>query len=214
MFSIHIFFVILATVILIIFAEFQKLRKITWILLIGCAGYIFLIITPDFTDFGNKTESEQLDSDSISNDSLNISTILKVDSSEFRSTIDEPKIMTTKLIVDDKNILQADLRINSIAMATAIIDREPEGSATNFSTDIGQLFCHTSVYNQANNNKIFHNWRLNGKVFFSHSIDLGKSYAWRCWSQITVRPQMAGDWSVIVTDSLGNLLESIEFTIE
>ena len=45
----HIFLVILATVLLIVFAEYQNLRKISWILFIGCVTYIFLMIVPETT---------------------------------------------------------------------------------------------------------------------------------------------------------------------
>ncbi len=40
----HIFLVILVTIVLIIFAEYQKLRKISWILLIVCVTYILLTV--------------------------------------------------------------------------------------------------------------------------------------------------------------------------
>ena len=73
--------------------------------------------------------------------------------------------------------------------------------------------------NISKNNKIIHNWKryqegyLYDQEYFKSTINIGTSPNWSCWSKITFKPEMAGDWQVIVTDSMGNKLDSIDFSI-
>lgn len=212
MLSTHIFLVILATVILIVFAEYQKLRKITWILLIGCVTYILLIITPD-RPFPTSDEYTEL---------------VKVDTSKLTKVISDPiqlDSVTEDIIHEPDNsakmipavpkaldTLQY-LNILEIAIATDIVEKTPVGTSRLFLNDIKTLFCFTAVANPFKNNKIIHTWKHNGQDYFKSFIRVGESPYWRCWSRITVRPEMAGEWQVVVTDTVGNYLDSIEFSI-
>jgi hypothetical protein len=54
---------------------------------------------------------------------------------------------------------------------------------------------------------------LNGDNYLKSYLQIGSSQNWRCWSRVTINPELAGDWSVTVTDTIGNILNSIEFTI-
>ena len=105
------------------------------------------------------------------------------------------------------------LDILTLAMATDIVEKTPIGVSGLFLNDINALFCFTAVGNINNNNNIIHTWEHDGQVYFKSFIGVEESSYWRCWSRITVRPEMAGDWQVTVTDTLGNYLDSIEFSI-
>lgn len=210
--STHLFLVILVTVILIAFAEYQKLRKITWILLIGCVTYILLTIEPEkplpISDEYN--ELNKIDSSNITeitNHPIEYDT-------DFDYNIHE-HVSTDKMISDKTKVINKiqNLDILTIAIATNIVEKTPIGVSRLFLNDIDTLFCFTAVDNPFKNNKTIHIWKYNGQDYLKYFIRVGKAPYWRCWSRITIRPEMIGDWQVIVTDTVGNYLDSIEFSI-
>lgn len=212
MLSAHIFLVILTTVILIVFAEYQKLRKITWILLIGCVTYILLIITSDrpFPTSDEYTELTKIDTSyitEVTDDPIQLDSVVE-------DIIHEPD-NSDKMIADEPEVINTiqNLNISTIAIATDIVEKTPMGTSRLFLNDIKTLYCFTAVDNSVKNNKIIHTWKHNGQDYFKSFIRVGESPYWRCWSRITVRPEMAGEWQVVVTDTVGNYLDSIEFSI-
>jgi len=198
--STHIFLVILVTVILIVFAEYQKLRKITWILLIGCVAYILLTVIPErplpISDEYKVTNYP------IENDIVD------------EATINRPESID-KIISDEQEFTSEiqNLDILTIAIAKDVVEKIPVGASRLFLNDINILFCFTAVDNPFKNNKIIHIWKHDGQDYFKSFIRVGESSYWRCWSRITIRPEMAGDWQVVVTDTVGSYLDSIEFSI-
>lgn len=212
MLSTHIFLVILTTVILIVFAEYQKLRKITWILLIGCVTYILLIITSDrpLPTSDEYTELTKIDTSyitEVTDDPIQLDSVVE-------DIIHEPD-NSDKMIADEPEVINTiqNLNISTIAIATDIVEKTPMGTSRLFLNDIKTLYCFTAVDNSVKNNKIIHTWKHNGQDYLKNTIRVGESPFWRCWSRITVRPEMDGDWEVFVTDTVGNFLNSIEFSI-
>jgi hypothetical protein len=198
--STHIFLVILVTVIFIIFAEYQKLRKIKWILLIGCVTYILLTVIPEKPlPISNEVKETNY---SIENEAFDETTINKPES------IDKIISDVSKPASEMQN-----LDIVTIAIATNIVERTPIGVSRLFLNDINTLYCFTAVNNSSKNNNIIHIWKYGGKDYFENIIEVGTASYWRCWSRITIRPEMAGEWQVLVTDTVGSYLDSIEFSI-
>ncbi len=198
--STHIFLVILVTVFLIIFAEYQKLHKIKWILLTCCVAYTLLIVIPEKPSPIN--DEYKVSNYPIENDIVDETIISKPDSIDIIIS-DESK---------SSNEIQ-NLEIPTIVIATDIVERIPIGANRLFLNDINTLFCFTAVDNPFKNNKIIHTWKYNGQAHFKYFITVGKSPNWRCWSRIPLRPEMAGDWQVVITDTVGNYMDSIEFSI-
>lgn len=209
MLNLHIFYVIVATIILIIFAESQKLRKITWILIIGCVGYLILILTPECSNPYNDVPVKAIIPDTqkviINESELNEDAVVE----EYQPV--EIVSVEQQENIEEKFIQK--LKINSVLITTDIIDKEPVDSAKLFLNDIEYLYCYTTVFNPYNENKIIHNWQYEGEDYFNNTINIGRSDNWRCWSRISVRPELSGDWEVSVSDTLGNDLDSIEFTL-
>ena len=208
----HIFLVILVTVILIIFAEYQKLRNVSWILFIGCTTYILLNIDTKKAHPTNAKNSIIAAVDTVS-DTYN--TKLTTNSDTVLSNVAIHKL-NTNIIIDNKvNIVndKKNINIQLLAMATNILNKEPIGVSRLFLSDINALYCFTVVENTMKDNMIIHNWKYNEQEYFKSTINIGTSPNWRCWSKITIKPEMAGDWQVIVTDSIGNKLDSIDFSI-
>lgn len=208
----HIFLVILATVIMIVFTEYQKLRNITWILLIGCVTYILLTIIPE-RPLPTSYESDELNK-------IDSSNITEIANYLIKNNAIDDSIARESDIIDQTNFDEFDvvdeiqnLDILTLVIATDIVKKTPIGVSGLFLNDINALFCFTAVDNILKYNKIIHTWEHDGQVYFKSFIGVEESSYWRCWSRITVRPEMAGDWQVIVTDTLGNYLDSIEFSI-
>ena len=214
----HIFLVILVTVVLIIFAEYQNLRKISWILFIGCVTYILLMIDPETTQQTNNEYDEytNIDSTILAN---TIGKELEPDK-VVENFIKETENVTT-IITDESEIIDEiqNLDVLTLAIATDVVEKKPIGVSRLFLNDINALYCFTVVDNKLKNNKIIHNWKryeedyTYEQDYFKSIIRIGDSPNWRCWSRITIRPEMAGDWQVVVTDTVGNYLDSIEFSI-
>lgn len=206
MLSTHIFLVILVTVILIVFAEHQKLRKITWILLISCITYILLIIIPEKSV--PVIVEQEVQNSPKENDITNETTFDNLNSNENIIPVQSPS--------SDK--IQ-NLEISTISIAKDIVNKTPVGVSRLFLNDINALYCFTVIDNALKNNIIIHNWKryeedyTYEQDYFKSIIKIGDSPNWRCWSKITIKPEMAGDWKVIVTDSIGNQLDSIDFSI-
>ncbi len=206
MLSTHIFLVILVTVILIVFAEHQHLRKITWILLISCITYILLIVIPE-KSAPVIVEQEVQNSPKENN---------IVDETIFDNLNSNDKFISPPSPSSDK--IQ-NLEISTISIAKDIINKTPVGVSRLFLNDINALYCFTVIDNALKNNIIIHNWKryeedyTYEQDYFKSIIKIGDSPNWRCWSKITIKPEMIGDWKVIVTDSIGNQLDSIDFSI-
>jgi len=208
----HIFLVILVTVVLIIFAEYQRLRKISWILFIGCFTYILLMIEPENVQSATGENDEIAIVDLVSN-ALNANQNTELDTVIKNITI-EPENANILFSDDSEGVdVLKNLDITSLVIATNIIEKTPIDASRLFLNDINELYCFTVVDNTLKDNKIIHNWNRYEQDYFKSIIRVGESPNWRCWSRITIRPEMIGDWQVIVTDTVGNPLDSIEFSI-
>jgi hypothetical protein len=214
----HIFLVILVTVILIVFAEYQKLRNVSWMLFIGCTTYILLNIETEKT---YPTKAKNSIAAAVDTVSVTSDTKLPTNTDTVLSKVVIDKLNNNILIADETSSINDNnnIHIQLLAMATNILNKEPTGVSRLFLNDISELFCFTVVENKNTDSKIIHNWKryqedyLYVQDFFKSTINIGTSPNWRCWSKITIKPEMAGDWQVIVTDSMGNKLDSIDFSI-
>jgi len=217
----HLLLVIIVTIFLVIIIEFQKLRNISWILTIGCIGYVFLSITPDCSELNINTTIDTNntivnsvninDLEESSNNNMEVKEIFSIDKSI--ELIDGQNVaIEDNEIYFDTDIIKS-VKVNTIAIAKSIQGKEPIDSGTLFLSDLNELFCHTGIDNPFNNNRIIHTWQYNGNDYLKSFLTVGNSANWRCWSRIAMNPDLIGDWSVIVSDATGNILDSIEFTI-
>lgn len=95
-------------------------------------------------------------------------------------------------------------------IATAVVDRMPEGSGTTFPADVGELYCWTRV-TDGGGTTLQHVWIYNGEEQ-SVSLAIGGS-PWRTWSSKTIPADWTGDWRVEIRDADGNVLETLSFTV-
>jgi hypothetical protein len=125
----------------------------------------------------------------------------------------EPEPVTTTVPVKTEP-LKGSLSLNRIVMATDIKIRTPVGIDSVFTNDVGKLYCFTGVQNLiGDDQRITHFWKHQNRYVAKIDIMIGRSYNWRCWSQVTIQPRWTGTWEVVVLDSIGNDLGSIQFEI-
>jgi hypothetical protein len=95
-------------------------------------------------------------------------------------------------------------------VATAVVDRMPEGGGMQFSDDVGELFVWTRVTG-AENSTLTHVWMHDGNEW-PVSLAIGGS-PWRTWSSKVIQPEWTGEWSVEIRDANGNVIETLMFTV-
>jgi hypothetical protein len=97
-----------------------------------------------------------------------------------------------------------------VELATAIVDRMPEGSAETFPVDVGEVYAWMRVTG-AEGTTIHHVW-IYGEDEWSVPLTIGGS-PWRTWSSKEIPLEWAGEWRVEIRDDSGNLLEALSFTV-
>jgi hypothetical protein len=97
-------------------------------------------------------------------------------------------------------------------VCTSVADRTPQGAATSFGTDVGQVYCWCKVTGGTGEESIKHIWSHSGKVVAEVPLTI-KGSSWRTWSAKKIMPSLTGDWEVKVVDAAGNTLATATFTI-
>jgi hypothetical protein len=95
-------------------------------------------------------------------------------------------------------------------LATAIVDRMPEGGAQAFAAEVGEVYAWMRVTG-AEGTTIHHVW-IRGEDEWSVPLIIGGS-PWRTWSSKQIPPEWSGEWRVEIRDESGNMLEALSFTV-
>lgn len=97
---------------------------------------------------------------------------------------------------------------------SSIENREPVGVNTEFETNVGRVYCYTKVeLPSGTTQEIKHVWKRNGKIMSTVQLTV-KGPAYRTRSYKTITSRMAGDWTVEIQSSNGELLDTVPFTIQ
>jgi hypothetical protein len=95
-------------------------------------------------------------------------------------------------------------------VASAVVDRMPEGAATSFPATVGELFIWSRV-TDAGGTSIQHVWMHDGNEY-PVSLAIGGS-PWRTWSSKVIPPEWTGEWIVEIRAANGTVLETLTFTV-
>jgi hypothetical protein len=98
----------------------------------------------------------------------------------------------------------------ALVIAIDVLERQPVGEGTEFSSDVAQLVAWTRVTGLADTT-VRHVWRHQGHERVLE-LTVGGS-PWRTWSRKNIPAAWTGDWSVEVLDAQGNVLATAEFTV-
>lgn len=105
------------------------------------------------------------------------------------------------------------LTIYRAALATSIMDREPQGIANKFPGDIEKIYFFTHVQGALNPTVIYHRWYYKGKLMAEVGLPV-KSKNWRTYSSKRIIFEWIGNWVVEAVDTKGQVLKSLTFEIE
>ena len=102
-------------------------------------------------------------------------------------------------------------RLNDLAVATSVTDKQPDGAANSFSASDGKVVCWSSLFNDGEETTVKHIWRRGETVVSEHEKLVKKSSRWRTWSRQRIA---AGEWSCEVVNAAGESLGKAEFTVQ
>ena len=106
------------------------------------------------------------------------------------------------------------LTVTDAAVCTAVVDRQPEGTAAEFSNDVSKIYYWTKIEGAMETQTVKHVWRSNGNVISEVSLTIDKP-SFRTWTNKTIYPELIGtDMSVEVVDENGNVLRKDSFKIQ
>jgi len=107
----------------------------------------------------------------------------------------------------------ATLIVAESAVCTGISDRQPDGTASEFSQDVPKIYYWTRINGAQDEETVKHVWYHGDTVIGEISLNI-KTPSFRTWSSKTVYPGLVGEMSVAVVDLSGNVLKRDEFTIK
>ena len=96
---------------------------------------------------------------------------------------------------------------------TSVVNRSIVDEKNAFSTDVDRVYFLSGVQNKNDSKILFHKWYHKGRLKSKIKMESKKSYNWRSWSYITVNPNKAGDWQVVIEDQGGTRYDSLSFII-
>ncbi len=108
---------------------------------------------------------------------------------------------------------QSGIDVENIAVCTSVVDRQPVGTDSVFTSDVGKLYCFTKLTSQTDTSEISHVWFYQGKQMAKIDLPMNAK-SWRTWSAKTIIPAWKGDWKVEIQDANGNLIKSIAFRLK
>ncbi|KAA3619643.1 MAG: DUF2914 domain-containing protein [Calditrichaeota bacterium] len=104
----------------------------------------------------------------------------------------------------------ATVAVERIAIAKAIVDREPVESGDSFSTETATLFCFTHITGVEGETTITHRWFYNDSLTWDVKLPV-RSKSWRTFSSKNFVDEWVGEWKVIILDEAGNELTQKSF---
>jgi hypothetical protein len=106
-----------------------------------------------------------------------------------------------------------ELAVDEAVICKAVVDRAPADQGEMFPADVGQLYCYCKISGAAEATTITHVWKKGETEMAAVELDVGAT-PWRTWSSKTIDPGWTGAWSVEIKDAQGNVLQTLNFTIE
>jgi len=107
------------------------------------------------------------------------------------------------------------LTVYRAVMARDVADRAPVGEATTFPASAGTVYCFTEVGPAPGEGgtQLIHRWSHGGKSQGDTRLRVGGDH-WRTFSNRTITEAKRGAWKVQLMDERGNVLRTLEFTVE
>ncbi|MEZ4264763.1 MAG: DUF2914 domain-containing protein [Myxococcota bacterium] len=105
------------------------------------------------------------------------------------------------------------LSLLDLAVATAVVDREPEGASDRFDATPSLFLCYSSFDQRNESATVTHVWTWNDREMARVELEVGKSPKWRTWSRQRLQPDQAGRWACEVLGPDGARLGIARVTV-
>ena len=107
---------------------------------------------------------------------------------------------------------QGILKVEQIAIAVAVEDRQPVGVSEVFADTVGTLYCFTEIRGMGESTTVSQVWYYGENRMAEVKLNV-RGYRWRTWSTKVMQVEWTGDWRVDVVSEDGKILKSKRFRI-
>jgi len=107
---------------------------------------------------------------------------------------------------------QGILKVEQIAIAVAVEDRQPIGVSDVFADTVGTLYCYTEIRGMGQSTTVSQVWYYGENRMAEVKLSV-RGYRWRTWSTKVMQVEWTGDWRVDVVSEDGKILKSKRFRI-
>jgi len=107
---------------------------------------------------------------------------------------------------------QGILKVELIAVAVAVENRQPIGVSDVFADTVGTLFCFTEIRGMGESTTVSQVWYYGENRMAEVKLNV-RGYRWRTWSTKVIQVEWTGDWRVDVVSEDGKILKSKRFRI-
>lgn len=107
---------------------------------------------------------------------------------------------------------QVTLKVEQIAIAVSVEDRQPVGVSDVFADTVGALYCFTEIRGMGESTTVSQVWYWGEKRMAEVKLNV-RGYRWRTWSTKVMQVEWTGDWRVDVVSEDGKILKSKRFRI-
>jgi hypothetical protein len=108
---------------------------------------------------------------------------------------------------------QSGVEVDNIAICSSIENKQPVGTDSVFTADVGKLYCFTKLISQLDTSEVSHVWFFEDKEMTKVALTM-KAKSWRTWSAKTILPEWKGNWRVEVRDSADKVITRITFKVK
>ena len=122
-------------------------------------------------------------------------------------------VLVPKRVIEKQQKNSRPILIKYLKLGRELRNRELIDIDSTFYTTDERIYCMTKIQNQNNGKIIYHNWYFNSRLVSKIRMEIGWSYNWRTWSYINVNPGRAGQWKVVISDTLNVRYDSLSFSI-
>ena len=92
--------------------------------------------------------------------------------------------------------------------STAIVNKEPVNRLL-VGSELEKIYFFSDIRHMEGQT-IYHRWEYKNKVMSKNKFDI-KNSKWRVFSSYEIKPEMTGEWTVVVTDERGWPLKAVIF---
>lgn len=107
----------------------------------------------------------------------------------------------------------AAFEVTQAVVATGVENREPMGTDSTFSADVGTLYFYTVFEGDFEPMMVEHVWMHDGQEVARIPLTV-QGPRWRTWSSKKIPPDWTGSWTVKVVDADGNEYGVVDFTVD